>query len=373
MKRVALIFIGGVVLCTLSAVLFCFFLYRNFVTVPPTTAKTSIVYEISAGKNFVQVATELQDLGLVKNASLFNLYARLKNQRGKVKMGEYELFTNMTPSQVLSVITSGKSLARPITISEGLNIYDIADLLEAKGLSTKADFFKIVRDPELIQNLLGAEAKTFQIKSLEGYLFPETYMLTKYMGTKELITQMVKRFLLNWEQVEKKSNYPAIKLSRHERVTLASIIEKETSAPQERKMISSVFHNRLEQGMKLQTDPTIIYGLAEMTGKLVISITKADLSRPNKYNTYTNYGLPPGPIANPGALALEAAFEPDETDYLFFVSQNNGTHIFSENYKDHSSAVQKFQMDPKAREGKSWRDLNKPPQSDQPPKDSNNK
>lgn len=365
MKRVVLIFISGIVLCMLSAGFFGFFLYRNFVTVPPSSEKKSVIYEIATGKSFLQVASELQDLGLVKNASFFNWYARLKNLRGKVKVGEYELFTSMTPAQVLTVITSGKSLARPITISEGLNTYEIANLLEAKGLSSKAEFFKIIRDPQLIQSLLGAEAKTFQIKSLEGYLFPETYLLTKYMGTQELVTQMVKRFLVNWEQIEKKSNYPVLKLSRHERVTLASIIEKETSAPQERKVISSVFHNRLEQGMKLQTDPTILYGLADQSGQLVMSITKADLSRPNKYNTYTNYGLPPGPIANPGALALEAAFDPDETEYLFFVSQNNGTHIFSENYKDHAIAVQKFQMDPKAREGKSWRDLNKPPPTTQ--------
>ncbi|MFN8945931.1 MAG: endolytic transglycosylase MltG [Pseudobdellovibrionaceae bacterium] len=359
MKKIFLILISGVVLSLFAFGIFASVLYKNFSNVPPSQEKKSVIFEIPSGKSFSQVATDLQNLGLVKNASLFNLYARIKNQRGQVKVGEYELFTNMTPSQVLRTITSGKSLARPITISEGLNIYDIAALLENKGMGKQSDFFRIVRDPELIQSLLGAEAKTFQIKSLEGYLFPETYMMTKYMGTKELVSQMVKRFLLNWEKIEKKYGYPEMKLSRHERVTLASIIEKETSAPEERKLISSVFHNRLEQGMRLQTDPTILYGLAEVSGRMIMSITKADLSRPNKYNTYTNYGLPPGPIANPGALALEAAFEPEESDYLFFVSQNNGTHIFSENYKDHSAAVQKFQVDPKAREGKSWRDLNK--------------
>lgn len=361
MKKVLLILTSGIALCVVSLSLFAFYLYRNFSTVPPTSEKRTVVYEIPQGKTFSQIAMELQDQGLVKNAMFFNWYARLKNQRGKVKVGEYELMTNMTPQQVLSVITSGKSIARPITISEGLNIYEIADLVEAKGLGKKQDFFKIVRDPELIQSLLGPEAKTFQIKSLEGYLFPETYLLTKYMGLRELVTQMVKRFLVNWDQVEKKTAYPTMKLSRHERVTLASIIEKETSAPQERRLISSVFHNRLEQGMKLQTDPTILYGLDEEAGHLVMSITKADLSKPSKYNTYTNYGLPPGPISNPGAMALAAAFDPEETDYLFFVSQNNGTHIFSENYKDHAAAVMKFQADPKAREGKSWRDLNKPP------------
>ncbi|HWU42748.1 MAG TPA: endolytic transglycosylase MltG, partial [Bdellovibrio sp.] len=137
----------------------------------------------------------------------------------------------------------------------------------------------------------------------------------------------------------------------------ASIIEKETGAPEERPLISSIFHNRLDKKMKLQTDPTIIYGKAEKTGKIVINITRADLTTPTRYNTYVIDGLPPTPIANPGREALLAAVKPAHSNYLFFVSKNDGTHIFSEDYKAHEKAVRSFQINAKAREGHSWREL----------------
>jgi UPF0755 protein len=140
---------------------------------------------------------------------------------------------------------------------------------------------------------------------------------------------------------------------------LASIIEKETGAPQERRLISSVFHNRLKKNMKLQTDPTVIYGMAALSGSVPNNIRKSDLLRPSKYNTYVIYGLPPGPITNPGKLALIAALNPEQSEFLYFVSQNDGTHVFTKTYNDHINAVKKFQMNPAARAGKSWRDLNK--------------
>ena len=168
---------------------------------------------------------------------------------------------------------------------------------------------------------------------------------------------MVNKFKEVYEQVGVKSSLQG--WSRHQIVTLASIVEKETGAPQERPLIAAVFHNRLRIGMMLQTDPTIIYGKAMETGSIEINITRADLTRQTEYNTYTFKGLPPGPIANPGREALLAAVRPATTKYLFFVSHNDGTHEFSEDYKAHQKAVQKYQLDPKAREGKSWRDLNK--------------
>ena len=140
-------------------------------------------------------------------------------------------------------------------------------------------------------------------------------------------------------------------------LTLASIVEKETGAPEERPLVASVFHNRLRKGMLLQTDPTIIYGKAKETGKIVLNITRADLTRYTPYNTYVIKGLPPGPIANPGKAALQAVVHPAQSDYLYFVSKNDGTHQFSTDLAAHNAAVRKFQLDPKAREGKSWRDL----------------
>lgn len=326
------------------------FVALQFTQTAPSSQGTEVIYEVNPHSGFNAIAKDLEDRGLVRNATLFTAYARFTGERSKLKVGEYLLRTDMKPREVLAVITSGKSIARPFTIAEGLSTYEIADLYEKAGFGKGSVFLQLCHDKAFVQSLLGEP-----LDSLEGYLFPETYMITKYTDTKSLITSMVRRFLIVYNEVAPQSQIKG--LTRHQIVTLASIIEKETGAPEERPLISSIFHNRLHKGMKLQTDPTIIYGKAEKSGKIEINITRADLTEPTRYNTYVIYGLPPGPIANPGREALLAAVKPAESPYLYFVSQNNGTHIFSAEYKDHLKAVQKYQLDPKAREGKSWRDL----------------
>lgn len=328
------------------------YLGYEFMHSRPSEVGQDVVYEVMPGKGFNLIGQELASKGLIKNAQFFSLYARFRGLRSKLKVGEYLLRTNMNPDEVLQVITSGKSIARSFTVSEGLSIYEIAELYQKQGFGEQQEFMKWARDPEFIKSLLGRSQE-----SLEGYLFPETYMLTKYTDTKTLISNMVKRFLYVYKEVTS-----ALTLSgwtQHQIVTLASIIEKETGAPEERPLISSVFHNRLQQKMRLQTDPTVIYGKAEQSGKIEINITRTDLLTPTRYNTYVIYGLPPGPIANPGREALMAAIQPQVSNYLFFVSQNDGTHVFSVDYKGHQKAVEKFQLNTKAREGKSWRDLKK--------------
>lgn len=356
MKKTILVLVLAVVILLASVGGGVAFLAYEFSHSRPSETAMDVVYEVTPGKGFATIAKELEEKGLVKNATFFNLYARFKGERSKIKVGEYLLRTNMIPSEVLETITSGKSIARSFTVSEGLSTYEIADLYEKQGFGTAADFMRLTRDPQLIQSLLGEK-----VDSLEGYLFPETYMLTKYTDTKALISNMVKRFLYVYNEVLPQAEVKF--LTRHQVVTLASIIEKETGAPEERPLISSVFHNRMAKKMRLQTDPTVIYGKAEKLGKIVINITREDLLTPTRYNTYVIPGLPPGPIANPGREALLAAVKPQESQYLFFVSQNDGTHVFSEDYKGHQRAVQKFQLDRKAREGKSWRDLQKRPQT----------
>ncbi|WP_413576538.1 endolytic transglycosylase MltG [Bdellovibrio sp. HCB290] len=354
MKKTVVVLISATVALLVAVGVCVGFLGYQYANTAPSSIAQEVVYEVLPGKAFNTVAKDLESKGLVRNSFFFSMYARFKNERSKVKVGEYLLRTNMTPDEVLDVITSGKSIARAFTISEGLSIYEISDLYEKAGFGTAADFMRLVRDPELIQSLLGEK----QI-SLEGYLFPETYMLTKFTDTKGLISAMVKRFLYVYNEIQPQSHLKG--WTRHQIVTLASIVEKETGAPQERPLISSVFHNRLQKGMKLQTDPTIIYGKAETLGKIVINITRADLTAPTRYNTYVIPGLPPGPIANPGKEALLAAMNPEKSSYLFFVSQNDGTHVFSEDYKGHQSAVKRYQLDAKAREGRSWRDLKSKP------------
>ncbi|KYG69083.1 hypothetical protein AZI87_07635 [Bdellovibrio bacteriovorus] len=352
MKKTILVFSLAIVALLIAVGGGLAYVSYNFLNTPPSTTASDVVYEVTPGSGFNTIAADLERKGIVRNGFFFSVYARFKGDRSKLKVGEYLLRTDMLPAEVLATITSGKSIARSFTVSEGLSIYEIADLYEKQGFGTATEFLGLVRDPAFVKSLLGENQET-----LEGYLFPETYMLTKYTDARALITNMVKRFLYVYEEVLAQATVMGWK--RHQVVTLASIIEKETGAPEERSLISSVFHNRLMKKMRLQTDPTVIYGKAERTGKIEINITRADLTTPTRYNTYVIYGLPPGPIANPGREALLAALRPETSDYLFFVSQNDGTHVFSSDYKGHSAAVQKFQLDRKAREGKSWRDLKK--------------
>ncbi|MFN7455348.1 MAG: endolytic transglycosylase MltG [Pseudobdellovibrionaceae bacterium] len=311
-----------------------------------------IVFEVKPGSSLTKVAYQLQESALIRNAQAFVVYAQLTGQTGSMKVGEYSLNQAMTPQQIINVIASGISIARKFTVSEGLNIYEIGKIFEEKGLLTQDDFLKIVRDPETVRNLLGESAI-----SLEGFLFPETYQYTKYTKPREIIELMVANALEAFQEVTAKDTLPG--WTRNQIMTLASIIEKETGATFERPLISSVFHNRLNKKMKLQTDPTIIYGIFDETGKFEIKISREDIRRPTRFNTYVIDGLPPGPIANPGREAILAAVKPESSEYLFFVSQNDGTHIFSKSYQDHNKAVQRYQKNPKAREGKSWRDLNR--------------
>lgn len=332
------------------------FLGMSFVNKAPSTDATTVIYELKPGQGFNTVANELESEGVIKNAFAFSMYARFTNQRPKIKRGEYALARNMKPSEVLAVITSGKSISKPFTVAEGLNIYEIADLYEKQGFGKKDEFLRIVRDPAFVKRLIGEDAS-----SLEGYLFPETYMITKFDRTEDLIASMVRRFMAVYETVGAAQALPT--WTRNQVVTLASIIEKETGAKEDRPLISSVFHNRLVKKMKMQTDPTILYGMADQTGVMPNNIRKDDILRPTRYNTYVIPGLPPGPISNPGRESLMAAIRPATSNYLFFVSRNDGTTVFSESLDFHNRAVQKFQVNPKARAGKSWRDLNKKPVS----------
>ncbi len=329
-----------------------FVTYTQFTRPSSPTDASEVVFEVPQGKAFLTVAKELESQGLVSNSTLFSLYARIKGQAGKMKVGEYSLRRNMTPSEILDVLISGKSIGRSFVVAEGLNIFEIAEQYEAQGFGTRNEFLLSCRDPEFVRSLLGSS-----FESLEGYLFPETYQLTKFTSTRELIRGMVAKFQEVYEQTIPVNEMHG--MTKHQIVTLASLIEKETGAPEERPNISSVFHNRMKKGMMLQTDPTILYGMALESGKMILKISKADITRPTRYNTYTIRGLPPGPISNPGRESLLAAIRPAITDYLFFVSNNDGTSTFTKDLSAHNRAVHKTQIDPNARKGKSWRDLKK--------------
>ncbi len=226
----------------------------------------------------------------------------------------------------------GKGVFRRVTIPEGLTVSEVADLLDKAGIANKERFLMESEDPELLSSL------QLDGKGLEGYLFPDTYYFTPFATEKDVIIAMVEEFrkAFNPEMVAQSK---AIGLDLHQVVTLASLIEKETGFNEERALVSAVFHNRLKLGIPLQSDPTVIYGLKNFSGTL----TRKDLESPSPYNTYRIQGLPPGPICNPGVSSLTAALNPAQVPYLYFVSKNDGSHLFSVNLQDHNRAVRIYQ------------------------------
>jgi UPF0755 protein len=333
------------------------YLVLRFLSTPVSDSTEQVIFEVRPGESFKVIARHLEEQKLVSSASKIEYYARLSHQAGRVRVGEYALRRNFKPREIMAVLASGHSIEYAVTVSEGLNRFEIADIFEKQKVSSRADFLALTTDKSLIKDLLGKDLASKDLFSLEGYLFPETYHITKYTGAKGLVRMMVERFKENYAKAQGLPGWNKHGLTDEQILTLASIVEKETGAPEERPVIASVFYNRLKKRMPLQTDPTIIYGLWLSTGAWNRNLSRADLQTPGPYNSYTNMGLPPGPISNPGFEALKAVGLPAESEYLFFVSRNNGTHVFSKEYSEHQQAVSDFQMNSKAREGHSWRDL----------------
>jgi UPF0755 protein len=295
---------------------------------------------------------KMEAVHLTSNARQFLWMGKVFGHWRKIKAGEYELSPRMTPLEIFNVLVSGQSVIHPVTVHEGDNIYQLAVQFEEQKLMPKEKFLEYAVDATIISQLgFGNNPPP----SLEGYLYPETYFFNRTMTPQEMITQMVRKFMSGWDE-KKQKRAAELGWSRHQIVTLASVVEKETGAPHERPMIASAFFNRLKRKIRLQSDPTSIYGIWD---KYNGNITRADLRNKNPYNTYVVDGIPFGPISNPGKAAIEAVLYPAESENIFFVSRNDGTHEFTATYKEHQRAVKKFQLDPKAREGKSWRDLEK--------------
>jgi UPF0755 protein len=295
----------------------------------------SKVILIPDGSTFHQVAALLERERLIKSGAAFIVLGRSQSADRKIHAGEYELNAGMAPAEILSRLLSGQVLLRSMTIPEGLTMGQIADLLEQHGLTDRTDFVRLGHDRTFIASL------GLKVESLEGYLYPDTYKFPRSMKAKEVVAAMVEHF----KQVfgpEMQARAQELKMSEHEVVTLASMIEKETGADDERPDISAVFHNRLKKHIPLQSDPTVIYGLTGFDG----NIRKKDLSSPSPYNTYTFTGLPPGPIANPGVEAIRATLYPSASRALYFVSRNDGTHQFSATLTEHNQAVEKYQKLP---------------------------
>ena len=309
-----------------------FFYHQATVSVGENTQ--TIILSIPPGATLKKISTDLKGLSLIRNASAFRLLANIRQKQTHIQVGEYELNQSMLPMDILKAITSGKTVLHPITIPEGYRISEIAELLTKKISINKEIFIKESRNKDLLNKL------NITSKSLEGYLFPETYHFSKHTAEKKIIQTMLSTFQQQMKTKNIQDQIQSSDMSLHEIITLASLIEKETGMNGERKQISSVFHNRLKRKMRLQTDPTVIYAIENFDG----NIRKKDLDIDSPYNTYRYKGLPPGPIASPGIKSIVAALNPIKTNHLYFVSKKDGSHQFSSSLKEHNRAVQKYQL-----------------------------
>jgi UPF0755 protein len=292
------------------------------------------VVQIPGGASLVSASRLLADAGVIGSVRTFVFIGKLKGLADSIQAGELMFRTDMSPAEVMDVLTRGKAVSYHVTIPEGYNMYQIASLLAAKGLGEEQEFLRLARDPGFCKSL------KVHADTLEGFLFPDTYSWPRGLSEEEMLGRMVNRYHeVFTPRMKEKTN--ELGMTELQIVTLASIIEKETGAPEERDLVSAVFHNRLKKGYRLQTDPSVIYGLEDFDGNL----TKEHLRTDHPYNTYTRGGLPAGPIANPGEASLVAALFPARTAFLYFVARGDGTHVFSNTLVEHNEAVRLYQLD----------------------------
>ncbi len=291
------------------------------------------IFSVLPGQGFRLVSDNLHREGLIENPLKFMVLARLKENDKKIKAGEYLVPLAVSPNRMLAILTKGRVRLHRLTIPEGMNLRQIADIVEKSGFGSAQQFYQLTTDKDLVS------ANHIPAGTFEGYLFPDTYSFPKDVPLRQILQAMADRFQAVYSP-EWRVRSQQLGFTVHQIVTLASIIEKETGTGSERPVISSVFHNRLKRGMRLEADPTVIYGIKDFNG----NITRKDLETATPYNTYKIKGLPPGPIANPGSASLKAALYPADTKYIYFVSKKDSTHYFSTNFKEHKRAVRKYQL-----------------------------
>ncbi|MCF8033887.1 MAG: endolytic transglycosylase MltG [Desulfarculaceae bacterium] len=292
----------------------------------------AIVVDIPKGASLSSAGEALAKAGVVDNPRWFALAGRITSDDGPILAGEYELSPAMSAARILQFLRQGRVKLHYVLIPEGFTLADIAARLGEAGIVHSWTAIRLGRNPEFAADL------EVNQPTLEGYLFPDTYRFPRHLGTRTVLSKMVARFDRAWAKLA-----PAAKaagMSREQAVILASIIQKEAGVDQEMPLISAVYHNRLKRGMRLQADPTVIYGLGPAFDG---NLTRADLDRDTPYNTYAHTGLPPGPICSPGLAALRAALAPAKASYLYFVAKGDGRHQFSVTYAQHLKAVNHYQ------------------------------
>jgi UPF0755 protein len=296
-----------------------------------------VFVDIPHGASRRSAARLLEKNGIIRNATAFEIYAR-RHPKRTLQAGEYFFDHAVTGKDVFWTIANGNVYERPFTVREGETMFDIARELEADKFMPADDFLTAAKNPERIHDLAP------QAKTLEGFLFPATYLLPRHPVASDLVAQMTQKFREQWSAIDPGKNEPAgqgLRVPLVSIVTLASLVERETPKPEERLLVAGVFENRLKKGMPLQCDPTVIYAL-EQDGRYNGTLTGKDLHVESPYNTYMHDGLPPGPIGNPGLVSLRAALAPADTPYLYFVANTQGGHFFSSTLAEHNQNVNRY-------------------------------
>jgi UPF0755 protein len=293
--------------------------------------------EIPQGASTPEIGRRLIDAGVVKDTWTFRAAVWWTGDGRNLKAGEYRFDRPVSAVDVVRKIARGDAYGRRVTFREGLTVAEMAKVYESQQLGKATDFLAAARDVSAIRDLDPAAT------DLEGYLFPETYTLPRGVPAARLVRSMTDRFRAVFtDEMRKRAEGQGMTV--REVVTLASLVEKETAQGQERPMVAAVYRNRMKIGMGMQADPTVVYAL-QKAGRYDGNIRREDLAFDSPYNTYKYPGLPPGPIASPGKASLDAALAPADVPYIYFVSRNDGTHVFSTTLNEHNRNVQKFQVE----------------------------
>jgi UPF0755 protein len=310
---------------------------------PPATDATPIPFTIQPGENAATIATRLERQGVIRDAELFRLLLRYWGVDAKLEAGDYSLRRNMPMSEVVSQLQHGRLMAKTITIREGLRAEEVAHLLAVEGLVDQEEFIRLVRDDAFHYDFLRDRPATAP-KTLEGFLFPDTYQFSVSISTTALIDTMLQNFDRR-VTIEMRQQALNNGLTLFQALTLAAIVEREAVVPEERPIIASVYLNRLRQGIYLEADPTVLYGKGynAEAGSWWAPLRAEELRTiDSPFNTYIHPGLPPGPICSPGLASLEAVLNPAETNYLFFLAKGDGSHAFAETFEEHLENQAKY-------------------------------
>ncbi len=313
---------------------FAIFLFSQtliFASIPRDTDPAVRPVIIKSGTKLSEIADILKKEDLIYSKTLFMIGSVI--YRGRLIAGEYDLRRDMSTLEIIMKMGQGKRNIYTLKIIEGHNIYTVAESIEHSRIMTKEEFLKLAGKKEYLEKV------GITSNSLEGYLYPDTYFYSKETDTEKFIERIARRTLKIFENPEIKNKMASHKMDIHKTITLASMIEKESGINEERPLVSAVFHNRLKKGMSFDCDPTVVYG----TKGFGMPIKKIDLLTYTPYNTYSFKGYPAGPICSPSKASIIAALNPARVDYLYFVSKNDGTHVFSRDMAEHNKYVTMYQ------------------------------